>query len=75
MSMAGMGFELAGAVAGFSFLGLWLDRHYGTEPRALLICAAIGVVGGLYNFIRAARIAAEAANAKPGKGGEKPEPE
>ncbi len=60
MSMAGMGFELAGAVAGFTFLGLWIDRRYGTEPRALLICAAIGVVGGLYNFVRAARLAAEA---------------
>lgn len=62
MSMAGMGFELAGAVVGFTFLGIWLDRHYGTEPRALLICAAIGVVGGLYNFVRAARIASEAAD-------------
>lgn len=58
MSMAGMGFELAGAVVGFTFLGLWIDRRYGTEPRALLICAAIGIVGGLYNFVRAARIAA-----------------
>jgi len=67
MSMAGMGFELAGAVAGFTFLGLWIDRHYGTEPRALLICAAIGVVGGLYNFVRAARIAAQAGNRTAGR--------
>ena len=51
---------MAGAVTGFSFLGLWIDRRYGTEPRALLICAAIGVVGGLYNFVRAARLAAKA---------------
>lgn len=64
MSLAGMGFELAGAVLGFTFLGLWLDRHYGTEPKALLICAAIGVVGGLYNFVRTARIAAAEANRK-----------
>ncbi len=66
MSMAGMGFELAGAVTGFSFLGLWIDRHWGTEPWGLLICAAIGVVGGLYNFVRAARIAAEAINREGG---------
>lgn len=72
MSMAGMGFELAGAVAGFTFLGMWIDRHYGTEPRGLLICAAIGVVGGLYNFVRTARIAAAAASRKPL---EKAEPE
>ena len=59
--MAGMGFELAAAVAGFTFLGIWIDRRYETEPWGLVICAAIGVVGGLYNFVRAARIAARAA--------------
>lgn len=67
MSMAGMGFELAAAIAGFTFFGMWLDRRYGTEPRALLICAAIGIVGGLYNFVRAARLAAEAANRRSEK--------
>ena len=67
VSMAGMGVELAAAVGGFTILGLWLDSRYGTEPRALLICASIGVVGGLYNFVRAARIAAAAASEdKPG---------
>lgn len=60
MRMAGMGFELGAAVAGFTFLGLWIDRHYGSEPWGLLICAAIGVVGGLYNFVRTARLAAQA---------------
>lgn len=51
---AGLGFELFGAVAGFSLLGLWIDWHYGTSPKALMICAAIGLIGGLYNFIRTA---------------------
>lgn len=67
ISMMGMGFELAGAVVGFTFLGLWLDRHYGSEPKALLICGAIGVVGGLYNFVRAARIAAAQTNDESGE--------
>lgn len=76
MSMAGMGFELAAAVTGFTFLGLWIDRRFGTEPRALLICAAIGVVGGLYNFVRTARIAAAAADRKArAKGRDGPDPE
>ena len=70
MSMAGMGFELAAAVAGFSFLGIWIDRHYETDPWGLLICAAIGVVGGLYNFVRAARIAARAAGDESARAGE-----
>ncbi len=53
-----MGLELGAAVAGFTFLGIWIDRRYDTEPWGVLVCAAIGVVGGLYNFVRAARIAA-----------------
>lgn len=66
MGMAGMGFELAGAVTGFAFLGLWIDRHFDSEPWGLLICAAIGVVGGLYNFVRAAKLAADASNERYG---------
>jgi F0F1-type ATP synthase assembly protein I len=47
-----LGFELFGAVLGFSLLGFWIDRHYGTRPWGLLTCAVLGLVGGLYNLIR-----------------------
>ena len=60
MRMAGMGLELAAAVIGFTLLGIWIDRRYDSEPWGVLICAAIGVVGGLYNFVRAALAAAAA---------------
>ena len=54
MRLAGLGLELAGAVVGGSLLGYWLDRRFGTYPRWLIVCASIGVVGGLYNLIRQA---------------------
>ena len=49
---AGMGIELAGAVVGFCLLGIWIDRRYDTSPYGTLVCALLGLVGGMYNFIR-----------------------
>ena len=71
MKYAGMGFEFASAVGGFCLLGWWIDRHWQIENnRALLICAALGMVGGLYNFIRQA-MAATAETSKHLKQGTK----
>jgi len=50
--LAGMGVELAAAVAGGSLLGYWIDRHFGTDPWGLLGGAGVGIIGGLYNMIR-----------------------
>ena len=49
---AGLGMELVGAVAGFAFLGFWIDRHYETSPWGVLISTVLGLIGGLYNLIR-----------------------
>ena len=54
MALAGLGFELLAAIVGFSFVGYWIDRHYETKPWGLIICALLGIIGGLYNFIRVA---------------------
>ena len=51
---SGVGLELAGAVAGFSLIGYWIDRHYDTSPWGLLVGVVLGMVGGLYNFVREA---------------------
>ena len=51
---AGMGVELAGAIIGLTLLGLWIDHRFGTKPKGVMIGAAIGIVGGMYNFIRQA---------------------
>ncbi len=52
MRFWGIGVELAAAVAGLTFLGYWIDRHFGTSPWGILAGAAIGLVGGMYNLIR-----------------------
>ncbi len=52
LRLAGLGIELVGAVLGFTLVGLWIDRHYGSGPWGLLVCLVIGLVGGFYNLIR-----------------------
>ena len=52
---ASLGLELAAAIVGLTLVGLWFDHHFGTGPVGVLVGAGLGVVGGLYNFIRAAR--------------------
>lgn len=66
--LAGLGFELAASVGGGAMLGWWLDRQLGSAPRALIVGAAIGAVGGVYNLIRAALVAGRQAT---GTGGDR----
>lgn len=56
MRYAGMGVELGGAIIGFTLLGLWIDHRFGTQPKGVMIGAALGIVGGMYNFIRHAML-------------------
>ncbi len=53
----GLGFELAAGTAGLGAVGYLVDRHYGTYPRWLLVGAVLGIVGGMYNLIRASLLA------------------
>jgi F0F1-type ATP synthase assembly protein I len=48
------GFEFAAAVAGFTLIGWWIDHHYDSSPKALLIGLALGLVGATWNLIRGA---------------------
>lgn len=48
-----MGFELGGAVAGGTLLGVWIDWTYGSGPWGVVIGFALGLIGGLYNMFRA----------------------
>jgi len=49
---SGIGIEFAGAVAGFTLVGYWIDRHYGTHPWGVLIGLCLGLLGGTYNLVR-----------------------
>jgi F0F1-type ATP synthase assembly protein I len=49
---SGSGLELAGAVAGFALIGYWIDKHYGSDPWGIIVGLMLGLVGGLYNFVR-----------------------
>lgn len=68
MALAGLGFELVAAVAGFTFVGYWIDRHYATEPWGTVVGAVLGIIGGLYNFVRVATRAAELDDESSGPG-------
>jgi F0F1-type ATP synthase assembly protein I len=63
----GMGFELAGAVAGFTLVGYWVDHHFRTFPWGVLIGLALGLVGGMYNLIRESLAASRAADSRARK--------
>jgi F0F1-type ATP synthase assembly protein I len=58
MGLAGLGMELAAAVVGATLLGYWIDGRLESEPWGVVIGALVGIVGGLYNFIRQAARAA-----------------
>lgn len=62
MRLSGIGFELVGAVAGFTLVGYWVDRHFGSAPWGVLIGAILGLVGGMYNLIREALVASREAS-------------
>jgi F0F1-type ATP synthase assembly protein I len=51
--LAGLGFELAAAVAGFAFFGYWIGNFYGRAELGILIGAVLGLIGGMYNLFRA----------------------
>lgn len=46
------GIEFGSAVIGATLLGVWIDHYYGTGPKATLILGLVGLVGGMYNFVR-----------------------
>ena len=63
---SGLGFEFAAAVAGFALVGYWLGGYFGNVRLGLAIGAGLGVVGGMYNLIRAAL--ARSGGKDPGSG-------
>jgi F0F1-type ATP synthase assembly protein I len=70
---AGMGLELAGAIIGFTLLGYWIDAKFNTAPAGAGIGAALGIIGGMYNFFRQAlRLTREQFGPLKKRGSDKP---
>lgn len=61
MRLAAMGMELSAALVGFCLAGYAFDRHYDTAPWGLAVGGGLGLVGGMYNLIRASLRATRAA--------------
>jgi len=49
---SGLGLQLAVTVVIFWFAGKLIDEHYGTEPLWMIVGAVLGIVVGMYNFIK-----------------------
>jgi F0F1-type ATP synthase assembly protein I len=62
--LSGVGLELAGAVAGFTLIGYWIDSRYATGPWGVVIGVVLGLIGGLYNLVRQSLVAAREARAE-----------
>ncbi|MCK4659867.1 MAG: AtpZ/AtpI family protein [Phycisphaerae bacterium] len=50
---AGVGVDFAAAVAVFTLIGYWIDRHWQLGHKATITGAVLGLVGGMYNLVRA----------------------
>ena len=74
MRYAGLGVELAAAVALFTLAGWWVDGRFGTEPWGILIGAFIGLGGGMYNLVREGLEAARTSGGSDGAVDRAPQP-
>lgn len=52
-----LGLELGAAIAVPTLLGTWIDGKWGLEPWGVLTGLCLGMVGGLYHFIRSSVLA------------------
>ncbi len=47
-----LGSQLSFTVVAMVFLGYWLDKKFETTPTLTVVFSFIGVIGGMYNFIK-----------------------
>ena len=48
----GLGLQLAVTVTVMVFIGIWLDGQFETKPVLTIVFAFLGVVTGMYTFIK-----------------------
>lgn len=52
LNYLGLGLQLAATVTIMVFIGVWLDGKFKTEPILTVVFSFLGIVSGLYNFIK-----------------------
>ncbi|MCB1159621.1 MAG: AtpZ/AtpI family protein [Leptospiraceae bacterium] len=50
--LSSLGIEMGVIMAGFAFLGQYLDRKFGYAPYLLLACSFVGFFAGIYIVIK-----------------------
>jgi F0F1-type ATP synthase assembly protein I len=50
----GLGLQVAIGVGLGLWVGSWLDRRFGWTPWGMLVCAMLGMAGGMYLLIKEA---------------------
>ena len=50
----GLGTQLTATVVLFVGAGWWIDAHFGCSPWGILVGGVLGIVAGLYQFLKAA---------------------
>jgi F0F1-type ATP synthase assembly protein I len=50
-----LGIQLVASVAGFAFMGQWLDRRLGTEGIMTIVGGLLGFGGTMWSLIRSLR--------------------
>jgi ATP synthase protein I len=48
----GLGLQLAVTVIVMVFLGIWLDKRFGTNPWLTIIFSFLGIAAALYSFLK-----------------------
>lgn len=51
--LMGLGIQFVVAILLFLYVGMWLDRKFGTTPWLMLAGMVVGGVGGFYSLYRA----------------------
>ncbi len=52
VSYLGLGTQLAASVVLMALIGIWLDGKFGTRPILTVVLSFVGIIGGMYNFIK-----------------------
>lgn len=48
----GLGIQLAATIGIMVFIGIWIDKKFDTSPYLTLIFSFLGILTGIYHFVK-----------------------